>query len=865
MSDDTSPEAAEYARLLAEATAAAKRQMNLYKNAPARSDTEAWEARKLEVEAALLAKEEAEYAARVYLGEHPEAVPGEARRRELEAAAKELGQAGYKVIPLWWVDPAGTCMCPKAWQCGSAGKHPIEKNWQQSATTDPQWWSEDFGGGGRYPQANVGFVFAEDTCFALDEDPDKGGDVALQQILDKLEEHEGIPETVIVQTGSGGRHFYFKQPEGKPVGCPKFRTGLDIKGVGGYVVAPPSISGKGPYSFVLKHDLTGAPAPDWLLTMIGEGEKQQRGEPSRISPDVIPTGKMRAYRKAALDRNAAELASCPPSAGAAGGRNNTLNKCAYALGQLAPGGITNEDESREVLYEAARACAMDFVKDGVAATFDSGWRAGLLEPWQPDWDEEDVEGDYPIRTWDAFGLGDRLVDRFAETLRWSDVAGRWMSWQSGRWEMDSRQAGEWMARPMIESMTDEEEQYSDEASIDEDGNTDDSPRRKFRKWVRSCRNPTAMAATAAVAKASPVMRIDLARCDANPMWINTRTGVYDAATGAFHEHHPGQLLTMKVAVSYDPGATCPRWDAFFEQVQPDELMREYIYRCWGYSMTGDFSEQAIFLNHGNGANGKSVAMDVNSMIAGDYGQVVPIETLLTSRNKQGRVPNDVARMKGRRFLKCSETAEGRRIDEAILKQLTGGEEVVARFMRAEFFEFRPTGKVHLTSNFLGHMGDGDATWRRVHLIPWLVTIPKDEQNKYLAQQLYETEAPGIFNRLLAGLADWRAREGLCPPDTATKAVEEYRKNEDILGQAIAELFIEDMGHAECNSTCKGHLINRSGDYLFSEYERWAGREAMGKITFYKKLVARGYVRSEYKHTAMFPQLSSKYAGEDKEQ
>ena len=851
---EVNPEAAEYKRLLAEATAAAKRQMNLYKNAPARSDTEAWEARKLEVNAALLAKEEAEEAARVYLGEHPGAVPGEARRRELDAAAQEYGQAGYKVIPLWWVDPFGACMCPKAWQCGSAGKHPIQNRWPDSATTEPPWWREDDAGPDRYPQANIGFVFEAETCFALDEDPDKGGDVTLQQILDKLGEDEGIPPTLIVETGSGGRHFYFQQPAGKPVGCPKFRKGLDIKGVGGYVVTPPSISGKGPYTFALKHEI--APAPDWLLTMIAEGEKQQRGEPSKISPDVIPTGRMRAYRKAAMDRNYQELAT---SGNTGLGRNNTLVRCAFALGQLAPPGITNEDECRELLYEAARACGMHFVNDGVVKTFESGWNAGLKQPWWPDWAEEDAEGDYPARTWDGFGLGDRLVDRYSETLRWAPAAARWMSWQSGCWEMDDKDAGMWMARPMIESMIDEADQYSDEASIDEDGKADDSPRKKFEKWVRSCRNPNAMAATAAVAKANPVMRIDLKRCDADPMWINTRNGVYDAATGAFHAHEPDQLLTMKASVRYDPHATCPLWDAFLEQVQPEEAMREYLYRIWGYSLTGDYSEQSLFLNHGGGANGKSVVMDVLSMIGGGYAQVVPIETLLTSRNKQGRIPNDVARMQGKRFLKCSETAEGRRLDEALLKQLTSGEELVARFMRAEYFEFRMLGKIHLTSNFLSHVGDDDATWRRLHLIPWLVTIEPDKQDKYLAQKLYEEEAPGIFNRLLAGLADWRTREGLCPPDTATKAVSAYRANEDSLGQAIAELFTEFKDHTACHAACK-HLFARSGEFLFDEYKRWAGQEHMGRTTFYAKLESRGYVRSKYQNKVMFSQLEGRYAG-----
>ena len=854
---EVNPEAAEYKRLLAEATAAAKRQMNLYKNAPARSDTEAWEARKLEVEAAILAKEEAEYAARVYLGEHPEAVPGEVRRRELEAAVKEYGGAGYKVIPLWWVDPLGACMCPKAWQCGSAGKHPVEKNWPKSATTEPQWWSEDFGGGEpRYPQANIGIVFEAETCFALDEDPDKGGDVALQQILDKLGENEGIPETVIVQTGSGGRHFYFLQPEGKPVGCPKFRKGLDIKGVGGYVVAPPSISGKGPYSFVLKRDLTAATPPDWLLDMIGEGEKQQRGEPSRIAPDVIPTGRLRAYGKNAMARNAATLASA-----ADGDRNNTLNRCAFALGQLAPAGITNEDECRALLYEAAAPCGMHFVNDGVAGTFNSGWYKGLEQPFHPVWDEdEDGDGEeFPLRTWNQFGLGDRLVDRYADTRRWSPADGTWRAWRSGQWLRDAKESAAWLAKPMIESLyTDELPRYSNEATIAEDGQAEDSAQKKFRKWLSGICNSSSMTATAEVARSHPRMRLDLTQCDVNPLWINTRTGVYDAETGGFYEHDPDQLLTMQAAVRYDPGALCPAWDAFFAQVQPEEAMRKYIYRCWGYSMTADFSEQAVFFNYGGGSNGKSVCMDVMSKISGGYGQVVPIETLLTSRNKQGRIPNDVARMAGKRFLKCSENAEGRRLDEAIIKSLTGGEDLVARFMRAEFFEFKMLGKIHLTTNYLGHMGDGDATWRRVHLTPWEVRIKDEDKDPYLALKLYETEAAGIFNRLLAGLHDWQDKKGLCLPATAKKAVEAYRNREDALGQAIAELFTEDMDHTECTAACRSHLLNRTGDHLWQLYRTWAGQGAMERKSFYDRLEARGYVRSSYKRTTMFPQLCSKY-------
>ena len=210
----------------------------------------------------------------------------EARRAELHAQAAEYGRAGYRVFPLWHVNEHRQCCCPKSFECTRAGKHPREEGWQKRATTEPEWWRELAEGEVNpvtwFPLANIGIAL--DDTFALDQDPDNGGDITLEQIQERLGKGYEMPETVIVQTGSGGRHFYFLQPEGKPVGNPKFRRGLDIKGRGGYLVAPPSITGKGRYSFVDKHDLKPSPSPAWLLDAIAEGEKQQRGEPSRLSP-----------------------------------------------------------------------------------------------------------------------------------------------------------------------------------------------------------------------------------------------------------------------------------------------------------------------------------------------------------------------------------------------------------------------------------------------------------------------------------------------------------------------------------------------------------------------------------------------------
>ena len=183
-------------------------------------------------------------------------------------------------------------------------------------------------------------------------------------------------------------------------------------------------------------------------------------------------------------------------------------------------------------------------------------------------------------------------------------------------------------------------------------------------------------------------------------------------------------------------------------------------------------------------------------------------------------------------------------------------------MRAEFFEFAMLGKIHLSSNFLNHLGDDDATWNRMHLTPWLVTVPKDQRNKYLAKQLFAEEASGIFNRLLAGLADWRARGGLCPPDTATKAVGglpgQGRHSGPGHRRAVDDV---DIDPHRVRGDLQGPPAHSYRGLPWREYKSWAGQGAMERKTFYQKLEDRGFVRGLYKHTTMFPQLSSKYDGE----
>jgi hypothetical protein len=352
----------------------------------------------------------------------------EIRRQELYAAAVRFWELGFRVLPLHWMVATGRCSCEKP-DCPSPGKHPINGKWQTPtapADSDSGWWRTLGVNEGNpvdwSPWSNIGILCGKDSgIFVLDIDIKDADGFATLARAEAQHPDEPIPSTLIVQTGSGGRHYFFQWP-GYDVGNSKpwgSKAGVDIRGDQGQVVAAPSISGYGPY--VIAANITSAsqiaPAPSWLLERIQEHSKRQHEEPSKISPVVAPNGRLRAYRKSAIEANRKKLADCDP-----GDRNNTLNRCAFALGQLEPAGIIGETEAWAVLSEAASACGLGAAE--TRASFLSGWNAGLQDPFWPAWNEED-DGEYPLRTWDEFGLADRMVDSYGDTLRWSPVAGRW--------------------------------------------------------------------------------------------------------------------------------------------------------------------------------------------------------------------------------------------------------------------------------------------------------------------------------------------------------------------------------------------------------------------------------------------------------
>ncbi|WP_347139450.1 phage/plasmid primase, P4 family [Paracoccus sp. SSK6] len=247
------------------------------------------------------------------------------------------------------------------------------------------------------------------------------------------------------------------------------------------------------------------------------------------------------------------------------------------------------------------------------------------------------------------------------------------------------------------------------------------------------------------------------------------------------DHARDQLMTKMMAVKYDPSAKAPLFHAFLNRIQPDEHMRAFLQRWFGLSMTALTGEQKLCFFHGGGGNGKSVLVDLIARIMGDYASTAKIETLTGSgrRNASDATP-DLLPLVAARFVRASEPDEGERLKEGLVKELTGGEPMLARGFQKDFFEFLPRFKLTISGNHKPDIrGLDDGIWRRVLLVPFGVQIPKAERDQSLGEKLW-AERSGIFNWMIEGLLNY-LEDGLREPDVVLDATREYREQSDPIG------------------------------------------------------------------------------------
>ena len=260
----------------------------------------------------------------------------------------------------------------------------------------------------------------------------------------------------------------------------------------------------------------------------------------------------------------------------------------------------------------------------------------------------------------------------------------------------------------------------------------------------------------------------------------------------------------------------------------DEELIAYLQRALGYAVTGLTREHALFFAYGTGANGKSVLLSTIAGILGDYHRTAPMETFIASNGE--RHPTDLAGLRGARFVTAAETEHGRRWAEARIKQMTGGDTISARFVRQDFFEFRPTFKIFIAGNHTPSLnGVDEAIRRRFHLVPFRVTIPVAERDAELPEKL-KAEWPGILYWLIEGALEWQ-RKGLQPPKAVTQATEDYLSAEDAVGAWIAERCTVDPDAWSSSAALFGS---------WSAWAHWAGEPTGPQKSLIQNLISRGF-------------------------
>jgi putative DNA primase/helicase len=436
----------------------------------------------------------------------------------------------------------------------------------------------------------------------------------------------------------------------------------------------------------------------------------------------------------------------------------------------------------------------------------------------------DIDGDgrgttQPAGGYNLTDLGNarRLVHRHGRNLRYCWLWRKWLVWDGKRWVKDDTGEVYRLAKETVSSI------YQEAAAA-----PNDEARKELGKHATRSEAGARIKEMVDLARSDvPVMPDEL---DASPDLLNTESGTIDLRTGELREHRREDLITKIAPTTYRPDAAAPTWEAFLERVLPGEDLRAFVQRAVGYSATGDTSEQCMFINHGGGANGKSTFQEAIAAALGDYAMRAPTEMLLAKRSDG--VPNDVARLKGARFVSASETEEGRRLAESRIKDLTGQDTITARFMKAEWFDFAPTHKLWLSTNHKPEIRGTDAAiWRRIRLVPWAVTIPPAEQDKKLRIALRH-ELAGILAWVVRGCLQWR-REGLQAPDEVRKATGEYRAEMDVLAGFLVECCELDTGHWEYAKD------------LYECYKRWCdenGERPEPQRKFGGRLGERGFQR-----------------------
>lgn len=414
-----------------------------------------------------------------------------------------------------------------------------------------------------------------------------------------------------------------------------------------------------------------------------------------------------------------------------------------------------------------------------------------------------------------------FLQQHGQDVRYCPPWEKWLLWTGSHWRIDDRLDVPKLVGDLPSSL------YRKAAEA-----TDSGKRRAIAGLAHALENTRRQASLLLAARCRVVVHhSDL---DKGRFLLNTPNGTIDLQTGKLREHRRADFITHDTEIAYNPAALCPTWQRFLAVVfQDDAELIAFVQRAIGYSLTGSVSEQVLLICYGSGSNGKSVFLNILRKLLGTLALQAAPDLLMADRNR--RHPTEQADLFGKRLVVCQETAEGRRFNEVLVKQLTGGDAIRARRMQEDFWEFEPTHKLWLSTNHRPEIkGTDHAIWRRPRLIPFDVQFTNDGKHRKdpAMEDKLTAELPGILAWGVRGCLDWQ-RDGLGMAQAVATATEAYRADMDVLSAWISE----------CCIVGKGYETKASS--LYKSYTDWceqSGEAAQSQTKWGMRLTERGLRR-----------------------
>jgi P4 family phage/plasmid primase-like protien len=431
------------------------------------------------------------------------------------------------------------------------------------------------------------------------------------------------------------------------------------------------------------------------------------------------------------------------------------------------------------------------------------------------------------------GNAERLKSHFGDRLRFVTRWGRWIIWNGKFWGQDFSGSVNYFAGQTAKRIHAEAEDCS---TLEE--------QKKINHHAIKSQSKRSIDAMVNLARHHLAIEPD--QLDQDFMLFNCENGTLDLRTGELLPHKANNFITKNCGIEFDPEAKAPRWDKFLNEVmQGDFVMISYLKRIAGYAMTGSTNEQCIFVLLGDGRNGKSTFIEILKSVFNDYSQKARADSFLTGKTEGAN--NDIARLDGVRLCVASEIGSEKTLNEPLVKEMTGGDTVTARFLYKEYFSFKPQFKIILAVNDEPKINGKDlGIWRRIRLIDFGHTVPLDEIDNDLMEKLI-LEAPGILAWAVQGCSSW-LEFGLEDPLAVLKSTEAFRTRSDSF-EAFWKTCVEESEE------------DFPANKFYAEYEAWSHANKFEPLSinrFGREMTRRGHssilVTINVKRTRVYPNI-----------